>query len=149
MQATLVGVAVLAVLPLTTASAAPAVKTQQLPFGHWVRFGVGGQGTYDFQGVFTFQSDGPVRLRVTDGFCRGDRFGVLDHGHALFQTSDVPVDQTCLEQPFATTGSEGWHDSGYSRGSTPLGPGPHRIRLRSVLSPFGGSTGWLEVLRSR
>jgi hypothetical protein len=145
--ATLVGVAALFVLPLSSAHAAPPIKTQALPFGHWVRFGIGAKGTYDLQGVFTFTSAGPVRVRVADGLCRGDRYRVLDHGRPVFQTSNVAVDQTCMEEPFATTGSEGWHDPGYSRGEGRLGPGSHRIRIRSTRSPFGGSTAWVEVLR--
>ena len=51
-----------------------------------------------------------------------------------------------LALAFATTGPEGWHDHGYSRGRHVLEPGRHRIRIRSLRSPFGGSTGWLEVL---
>jgi hypothetical protein len=28
-----------------------------------------------------------------------------------------------------------------------LGPGRHRIRIRSLRSPFGSSTGFIEVIR--
>jgi hypothetical protein len=146
-QATLVGVAALAVLPLVPVPAA-AAASRRLPFGTWVRFDVGAVGSLDSQGIFRFRSDTKVRLRVVDGFCRGDRFRVFDRGRPLFQTSDVPVDQTCLEQPFATTGPEAWHDHTYSRGRKTLGPGRHRISISSIRSPFGGSSAWIEILHT-
>jgi len=59
----------------------------------------------------------------------------------------VPVDADCDRMPFATTGPEGWNEAGYSRGRLTLAPGRHRIRLRSLRSPFGGSTGFIEILR--
>ena len=132
---------------------APASAARQhprpLPYGHWVAFNAGAAGTFDARGLFAFASDTRVVVRVTDGFCRGDRFRVLDHGRRVFTTSQAPVDSDCDERPFATTGPEGWHDDGYSRGRHVLEPGRHRIRIRSLRSPFGGSTGWLEVLRVR
>jgi hypothetical protein len=147
LHATLVGVAALVVLPLAPVPvAAAAAGARRLPFGTWVRFDVGAVGSLDSQGVFRFQSDTKVRLRVVDGFCRGDRFGVFDRSHPLFQTSDVAIDQTCLEQPFATTGPEAWHDHTYSRGRRKLGPGSHHIRISSIRSPFGGSSAWIEIL---
>jgi hypothetical protein len=128
------------------ASASARQQAQPLPFGQWVAFDAGTVGTFDAQGLFTFASDTPVRLRVTDGFCRGDRFAVLDHGVRVLTTSNVNVDADCDRQPFATNGPEAWNDRGYSRGRLILAPGLHRIRLRSLRSPFGGSTGFIEVL---
>jgi hypothetical protein len=148
LHATVVGVAALALLPLAPVPAvAAAAHARPLPFGTWVRFDVGAQGSFDSEGVFRFRTETRVRLRVVDGFCRGDRFGVSDNGRALFETSDVPVDPTCLEQPFATTGPEAWHDHTYSRGRRKIGPGLHRIRIRSIRSPFGGSSAWIKILR--
>jgi len=75
LHATLVGVAALVVLPLVPVPAVgAAAQGRRLPFGTWVRFDVGAQGSFDSQGVFRFRSDDRVRLRVVDGFCRGDRF---------------------------------------------------------------------------
>jgi hypothetical protein len=139
----------LALLLLPASAAGSKQTARTLPFGQWVAFDAGPAGSFDAQGLFTFRSDTKVLLRVTDAFCRGDRFRVLDHGRRVFTTSNVPVDSDCDRQPFATTGPEGWHDHGYSRGRHVFGPGRHRIRIRSLRSPFGGSTGWLEVLRVR
>jgi hypothetical protein len=148
-HATLVGVAALVVLPSTLMPGTAEAHARQLPFGRWVRFDVGARGSSDSQGVFRFRTESSVRLRVVDGFCRGDRFRVSDHHRLLFDTSNVAVDATCLEQPFATTGPEAWHDHTYSRGRHRLGPGLHRIRIRSLRSPFGGSSAWIEVLPVR
>lgn len=137
----------LALLVSPASAAGSAQVPRPLPFGQWVAFDAGTVGTFDEQGLFTFASQTPVRLRVTDGFCRGDRFSVLDHGVRVLTTSDVNVDGDCDRLPFATTGPEGWNDAGYSRGRLVLAPGRHRIRLRSVRSPFGGSTGFIEILR--
>jgi hypothetical protein len=136
-------------LALPAAPAAASAARQQarpLPFGQWVAFDAGTVGTFDAQGLFTFASDTPVRLRVTDGFCRGDRFSVLDHGVRVLTTSDVNVDADCDRLPFATSGPEAWNDGGYSRGRLTLAPGRHRVRLRSLRSPFGPSTGFIEIL---
>ena len=86
-------------------------------------------------------------MRVTDGFCRGDRYRLLDHGRRVLLTSKVAVDTSCQEQPFDTTAPPAWRDPTYSKGKRLLGPGSHRLRLRAFTSPFGGSTGWVEVLR--
>ena len=146
-----VGVAttLFALLLLPASAAGTRQVPRPLPFGRWVAFDAGAAGSFDAQGLFQFRSHTKVVLRVTDGFCRGDRFRVLDHGRRVLTTSKAPVDSDCDERPFATTGPEGWHDHGYSRGRHVLEPGRHRIRIRSLRSPFGGSTGWLEVLRVR
>jgi hypothetical protein len=140
---------VVAVGALLAGAAAADARQHATPiaFGRWTAFDAGAAGSFDEQGLFRFTSDTPVVVRVTDAFCRGDRYRLLDHGHRRMTTSNVPVDPTCSEQPFASTGPEGWHDRGYSRGHVRLGPGRHRIRIRSLRSPFGSSTGFVEVIR--
>jgi hypothetical protein len=136
----------LAALLAAPAAADARQQATPIPFGQWTPFDAGAAGSFDVQGLFRFKSDTPVIVRVTDAYCRGDRYRLLDHGHRRMTTSNVKVDTTCMEQPFATTGPEGWHDRGYSSGSVRLGPGRHRIRIRSLRSPFGSSTGFIEVL---
>lgn len=143
-----VAVALGALLVLPAAADARQQATP-LPFGRWTAFDAGPAGSFDAHGLFRFRSDTPVVVRVTDAFCRGDRYRVLDHGRRRLTTTDVAVDTTCTEQPFATTGAEAWHAPGYSRGRVRLGPGRHRIRIRSLRSPFGSSTGFVEVVRVR
>jgi hypothetical protein len=131
---------VLLALLISPASAAGAQqRARHLPFAQWVAF--------DAQGLFRFSSEKRVVLRVTDAFCRGDRYRILDHGHRKGMTSAVPVDATCTRLPFASTGPEGWNEPGYSRLRLVLPPGHHRIRIRSLRSPFGSSTGFLYIYR--
>jgi hypothetical protein len=139
---------VLLALLVSPASAAGAKqRPRQLPFGRWVAFNAGLAGTSDAQGLFRFSSKRRVVLRVTDAFCRGDRYRILDHGHRRGTTSRVPVDTTCTRLPFASTGREGWNEPGYSRIRLVLAPGHHRIRVRSLRSPFGASTGFIFIYR--
>ena len=137
----------LALLLFPASAAGARQRPRQLPFGQWVAFDAGLAGTFDAQGLFKFTSEKRVVLRVTDAFCRGDRYRVLDHGHRIGTTSNVPIDTTCSELPFASTGPEGWHAPGYSRIRLVLRPGFHRIRIRSMRSPFGPSTGFLYIHR--
>jgi hypothetical protein len=139
---------VLLALLLFPASAVGAKqRPRHLPFGQWVAFDAGLAGTFDAQGLFAFSSEKRVVLRVTDAFCRGDRYRILDHGHRRGTTTRVPVDTACTRLPFASTGPEGWNEPGYSRIRLVLGPGYHRIRIRSLRSPFGASTGFLSIYR--
>jgi hypothetical protein len=131
---------VLLALLISPASAAGAQqRARHLPFAQWVAF--------DAQGLFRFSSEKRVVLRVTDAFCRGDRYRILENGHRKGMTSAVPVDATCTRLPFASTGPEGWNEPGYSRLRLVLPPGHHRIRIRSLRSPFGSSTGFLYIYR--
>jgi hypothetical protein len=139
---------VLVALLILPASAAGAKqRPQHLPFGQWVAFNAGLAGTFDAQGLFAFSSQKRIVLRVTDAFCRGDRYRILDHGHRRGMTTQVPTDTSCTRLPFASTGPEGWNEPGYSRIRLVLRPGYHRIRIRSLRSPFGASTGFLYVYR--
>jgi hypothetical protein len=139
---------VLLALLISPASAAGAKqRPRHLPFGQWVAFNAGVAGTFDAQGLFTFSSRRRVVLRVTDAFCRGDRYRILDHGRRRATTTWVPVDTTCTRLPFASTGPEGWNEPGYSRARLVLRPGRHRIRIRALRSPFGASTGFLFIYR--
>jgi hypothetical protein len=137
----------LALLLFPASAAGAPQRPRQLPFGQWVAFNAGMAGTFDAQGLFKFTSQKRVALRVTDAFCRGDRYRILDHGHRKGTTSVVPIDTECAQLPFASTGPEGWNAPGYSRIRLVLQPGFHRIRVRSLRSPFGASTGFLYISR--
>jgi hypothetical protein len=146
-MASCAGAMLVLALLLFPATAGAKQHARPLPIGRWVAFSAGAAGTFDAQGLFRFTSETPVVVRVTDAFCRGDRYRLLDHGLRVRTTSDVPVDTTCMQQPFATSGPQGWRGPGYSRGRVMLAPGGHRLRIRSLRSPFGASTGFIEVLR--
>jgi hypothetical protein len=137
----------LALLILPASAVGAKQRPRHLPFGQWVAFNAGLAGTFDAQGLFQFSSQKRVVLRVTDAFCRGDRYRILDHGRRRGITTRVPTDTTCTRLPFASTGPEGWNEPGYSRIRLVLAPGYHRIRIRSLRSPFGASTGFLSIYR--
>jgi hypothetical protein len=137
----------LALLIFPASAAGAPQRARHLPFGQWTAFNAGLAGTFDQQGLFKFTSTKRVVLRVTDAFCRGDRYRVLDHGRREGTTTLVDVDTTCSELPFASTGPEAWNAPGYSRIRLVLPPGFHRIRIRSLRSPFGASTGFISVYR--
>jgi hypothetical protein len=138
---------VLALLISPASAAGAKQRARHLPFGQWVAFNAGLAGSFDAQGLFKFSSQKRVVLRVTDAFCRGDRYRILDHGHRRGITTQVPTDASCTRLPFASTGPEGWNEPGYSRVRLVLAPGRHRIRIRSLRSPFGASTGFLFIYR--
>jgi hypothetical protein len=138
---------VLALLIFPASAAGAKQRARHLPFGQWVAFNAGLAGSFDAQGLFKFSSQKRVVLRVTDAFCRGDRYRILDHGHRRGITTQVPTDTSCTRLPFASTGPEGWNEPGYSRVRLVLAPGRHRIRIRSLRSPFGASTGFLYIYR--
>jgi hypothetical protein len=124
------------------AATATATDTQ-LSFGQWTLFTFGGPGSFNFEGAFTFWSRHPVLLRVTDGFCRGDRFRVHDRGFPIFLTSRVAIDPSCDDIPLVGLPSVAWFDQTYSKGAFLLQPGFHRVRIQAMASPFGGGAAWL------
>jgi len=120
----------------------------RLGFGVWTPFQFGPKGSFNEEGAFRFRSGAPVRLRVVDAFCRGDRFRVFDHGVRVFVTTRVPADteQSCGESAVGNP-HVAWNDPSYSRGSLLLGPGSHSIRIQAIRSPFGSGTGFLKAIR--
>jgi hypothetical protein len=122
-----------------------ALAQAPLQFGKWTEFDVGATGSVS--NIFTFRSAVPVLLRVTDAFCRGDQFTVLDRGVAVFDTSNVGTDPSCDDTPSAETGPVAWGDQSYSKGKILLEPGRHRVKVKITDSPFGGATGFLRIDR--
>lgn len=123
-----------------------SVADTHLSFGQWRLFNFGRAGSFNFEGAFTFWSPNPVLLRVTDGFCRGDRLRVYDRGFPIFLTSQVAIDPSCDDIPHVTWPSGAWQDQTYSKGRFLLQPGWHKIRIQAVTSPFGGGSGWLHAI---
>ena len=118
-----------------------------LSFGQWRRFSAGRAGSFNIEGPFTFSSPHPVLLRVTDAFCRGDRFRVYDRGFPIFLTPKVAIDPSCDDIPLVSSPFAAWQDQSYSKGRFLLQPGFHRVRIQIVTSPFGGAGAWLHAMR--
>jgi hypothetical protein len=126
-------------------TATAAAARTRLRFGQWKTFFFGRAGSSS--GPFTFWSRHPVLLRVTDGFCRGDRFRVYDHGFPILLTSKVGIDPSCDDIPRVTRPARAWLDPSYSKGRFLLQPGFHRVRIQAVTSPFGEGGAWLHARR--
>jgi hypothetical protein len=122
---------------------ATTTATQSLAFGVWTEFSFDQTGTAT--AAFTFFSRSPVLLRVTDAFCRGDEFRVLDHGYPIFNTSAVATDPSCDDSPFVGGPWEAWRDQTYSKGRFLLEPGSHRVKVRVTDSPFGGGGAFIRI----
>lgn len=95
---------------------------------------------FNREGPFTFVSDEPVVLCVTDDFAKGDVFRVFDHGVAIGETSFVPSEISPSAGPDAAAA-----DPTYSTGAFLLSPGAHAITIRAIVDPFFGGRGYLRV----
>jgi hypothetical protein len=143
-----------AALPATAAAAkhprnghrAVSAADPPLAFGQWTFFDFGGVGSQDSEGPFTFAKPTPVLLRVTDGFCRGDRFRVWDNGFPIFVTTSVATDLSCDDVPSVGMPGPAWLDQTYSKGHFLLEPGKHHIVIQATRSPFGAGGAWLEAI---
>jgi hypothetical protein len=101
----------------------------------------GGPGQpFNDEGPFTFTSAGPVEVKVTDDFCKGDQFRIYDFGAPIGDTSAVPVGDCPMVGPDAA-----YADPAYSSGSFPLGPGDHSITIQAIVNPFDGGQGYIRV----
>ena len=111
------------------------------------RFFFGAEGTFSTD-VFTFSSASPTILRITDDFCKGDRFRIFDNGVPIGDTSVVPIGSVDDCAGFGGPSGDpvaAFASTVYSHGSFPLGPGNHSITILAIVSPFGGGRGFIKV----
>jgi hypothetical protein len=127
-----------------TRATATAHSTQPVPIGGgWIFFDFGGPGSV--AGPFTFSSRTPVVLSVTDAFCVGDRFDILDQGSLMSVTSTPALPPDCAP-PFQTDlPRPAFYQGLYSAGMVLLPAGTHEITIRARLSPFGAGGAFLRV----
>jgi hypothetical protein len=126
----------------TTGGVAPTV----LPIGvgaGWTFFSWGaGEGVLDIQGPFTVTTVGPAALRVTDAFCFGDRFRLLDGSTVIGETSP----ESAADCANSTSNPDvAFRQPRYSTGCFPLPPGSHAIRAQVLVNPFDGGGAYLRV----
>ncbi len=100
-----------------------------------------GDGTFADE-VYTFESDVPTRLWVTDDFLHGDIFEIFVDDLSIGTTSFAPV---------TGGGSEVGPDAAFlsplfSSGSFHLAAGAHTIAIQIIANPFSGGRGYLQVL---
>ena len=97
----------------------------------------------DLEGPFTFTTLTPVILTVTDAYCIGDQFRVLDNGVPIGWTPAVPVPSECTGTKYDP--DDAVQDPAYSHTSFNLPAGMHSITLEAINNPFGGGGAFLRV----
>ncbi len=118
-----------------------AIDDVPLPVGGgWASFNFGGPGSFDSEGAFTFATPGPAAVKVTDAFCRGDRFRIYDNGVPIGDTSAVPVGECGTSDPDIA-----FADPTFSHGSFQVGGGNHAITIQAIDSPFGSGGAFLRA----
>jgi len=95
---------------------------------------------FNADGPFTYTSDVPTILKVTDSFCPGDRFRVFDNGAPIGDTTDSARGRCRHVGPH-----EAFRSSRYSHGAFELAPGEHVIAIQLIRNPFSGGRGFLRV----
>jgi hypothetical protein len=105
--------------------------------GTWSFFQWGGDG---WSATFDLSTETPLKLRVTDVACKGDRFDIFDGGAFLGRTSAVPIDLECDDSTNVGNPNHAFHDPTYSHtgGWLNLAAGAHSLQFYAVQNPFGG-----------
>lgn len=94
--------------------------------------------------VFTFSSAAPTTVRITDAFCRGDRFTVYDNEASLGDTPAVAIDE-CPAPEELSDPDAAFADPSYSSATFVLGAGTHSLAVQALNNPFGGGAAFLRV----
>jgi hypothetical protein len=111
--------------------------------GGWIRFTFGRSGSV--AGPFTFAHRTPVVLSVTDAFCVGDRFDLLEKGSVVSVTSGPAIPHDCKPPFHADLPQRAFYQGLYSAGMVLLPGGAHKITIRASSSPFGSGGAFLRV----
>jgi hypothetical protein len=134
------------VLALLAATGTANATTKIVPDAGWQSFitggGIGGAST---AGPWTFTTTAVAKLTVTDAFCHGDEFRVLDKDILLGETSDVasefPACPFQLFFPADARADAAIADPGFSHGEFFVGPGSHAIEFENKALWSETSTG--------
>jgi hypothetical protein len=120
---------------------APTAGAEPVGVGDgWLLFGFGPVGSTTE--AFTFTSDGPAVVSVTDAFCPGDGFRVRVDGVAVGDISST-ADDSCVGE--VADPDLAFTDPRFAHGSFPVGPGPHEVVLEVIRTPFGNGVGFIRV----
>ena len=95
--------------------------------------------------VYTFSSADPTTVKITDAFCRGDRFSVSDNEAPLGDTPAVAVDRECPAPDEVHDPDAAFADPSYSSASFVLGAGTHSLAVKALNNPFGGGAAFIRV----
>jgi len=125
----------------------PPLANNQSPIdlGYWSSF-LFGPAHSQVPITIGFNNSRAVVVRLTDAFCKGDRFELLDHGIPVLETSlvqMVPCDKNACKN--TVNPSQAFIDRSYSSGGIVLLPGLHSLTIRVLQSPFGSGQAFLRV----
>ena len=128
---------VLSLLALATmmifasATAANAETTATVDTGWQQVMTDGGVGGTSIDGPFVFHANKVTKVTVTDAYCHGDAFTVLDQGSSIGDTSAVPDDlRTCSPRFYLSEtvrADASMMDPTFSHGTFYVGPGEHSL----------------------
>jgi len=125
-----------------TADLAAQYDIDQLA-GWGIVFGFGGPGPVP--GSIDFSHPTNVTLNVTDAFCTGDSFRILDRGRVVLETPRVGNDfPDCLI--YEDDPGQAFLNPQFSHGTAVLPAGSHSLTIEVLDSPYEGGAAFLEVL---
>lgn len=120
-----------------------SVQTLQVG-GNWTRFQYATKDTKAQPAFFLYLEEGQeALLQVTDYYCSGDRFSIMDNGKVLGTTSKAAFDH-CLTRTEDI--DEAFASSKWSSGQYRLKSGGHQISLRVEASPGQTGAGAVRVV---
>jgi hypothetical protein len=131
-----------------SSSEAPNLAPEDVALGVdvWTHFLWSGSGSpYNSEGNFVISSTVALRLKVTDLYCRGDRFMVYDNGVPLETTSASTVQSSC--QTTIGDPDAAFDFPSFSHGNISLPAGNHKIRLQATQNYFGYGEGAIMLAR--
>lgn len=120
-----------------------SVQTLQVG-GNWTRFQFAGDHSNAEPGFFLYLQDGDEAiLQVTDYYCTGERFAVIDNGKELGSTSKSVYDQcqTTTADINVAFASPKWSSGQYN-----LKSGGHQITIKVLDNPNQSGAGALRVI---
>jgi hypothetical protein len=133
------------------AASASATTNVTLDAG-WQQFTTaGGIGGTSADGPYLFESNKLTKVTVTDAYCHGDEFSVLDNGAHIGDTSAVPEDLRACPPRFylsATVRADAsMSDPTFSHGVFYVGPGSHSLDFVNRAIWNGTDTGSVAFFR--
>jgi hypothetical protein len=107
----------------------------------WTQFKFGPVGS-TVHPAYHFHSDVPTILKITDYYCTGDRFEILDNGRSIGRSSE-----SCFDDCKTTTGNpqHAYENDQWSSFTASLTPGRHNITIKVLSSPYKEGFGAIRV----
>lgn len=143
----------------TAGAASPASVTTKLPSGSrvapdsgWQSFQTdGGVGGTSLDGPYTFWSSTLTKVTVTDAYCHGDAFSVVDWRKRLGDTASVPEDlRNCSPRFYLSDiarADASMTDPTFSHGTFYLAPGFHSLNFANKTIWNGTDPGSIAFFR--